>query len=196
MKKFLVIAIVVAVIAGCVATPVLAGKHGSAGKSNVAHLYLYEKYCASDWSIVPGGAWGKLKHNLSGPTFDFVFNGHGLVPGTDYSLIYYADPWPGNHPGALIASGTADADGNLHLAGSPDLNTDLPNPADANYGLTDCGDVNTPGNPPLPFPCNGAKIWLVPTTDYNASTNSMVAWNCTEYLYENLLIRYDDTDVP
>ena len=179
MKKFIMIAIVVTVLASLIATPVLAkGKDGQSGKSNVGHLYLYEKTGDPDWDIVPDGAWGKMKYNLSGPTFDFVFNGHRLEAGTAYSLIYYADGWPGNHPGALIASGTSNADGDIHLKESMELDMDLPDPTDTNY-LT-----------------YGAKVWLVPSSDYNATTNSMTAWNPANYLFEYNGITYDDTDIP
>lgn len=104
-----------------------------------------------------------------------MFNGHRLQPDTAYSLIYYADPWPGNNPGAVVASGVSSADGNMHLSGSTDLGTDLPDAADAN-------DL-------------GAKIWLVLSSDYNASLTKMVGWQPTEYLFEHNLIQYDDTDL-
>ncbi|NYT00506.1 MAG: hypothetical protein GKB99_02105 [Methanocellales archaeon] len=154
----------VALVSTTMAAP---GQHG---KSNQANLYLYEKN-PIDWSIVADGAWGKLRHELIGPTFEFDFNGKGLEPNTEYSLIYYGDPWPGNNPGALIGSGTSNNGGNIHLAGSVDLGMNLPGP----------GDSNT----------DGAKIWLVLSSDYDASTNSMTAWNPTEYLYENNLITYE-----
>lgn len=186
MKKLVLLAaLFVVVVASLVAAlPVMAAKidnpannrSGGVGNSNVAFLYLYEKDPAN-WSIVPDGAWGKLKFNLAGPTFDYVFNGHKLMAGTDYSLIYYADPWPGNHPGALIASGAADAGGNIHLASSVDLDTNLPNAADANYPT-------------------GAKIWLVLSSDYDATTHGMTAWNPTKYLFEHNLITYTDTNLP
>jgi len=54
---------------------------------------------------------------------------------------------------------------------------DLPDPADCNAGL-------------------GAKIWLVPSSDYNAGTCSMTDYNEANYLFETHLIWYDDTDVP
>ena len=100
MKKVLVALTVLCLLAvsGSVA---MAGKTGPAGKSNTAHLYLYEKDPAT-WEIVDGGAWGKMKYNLSGPEFEYVFNGHGLEAGEDYTLIYYPDPWPG---GGLICLG-------------------------------------------------------------------------------------------
>jgi len=162
-------------LVSALAMPVLAkGPSGPAGKSNVAHLYLYQKV-PGIWEIVEGGAWGKLKYNLAGSEFNFVFNGHGLKPNTEYSLIYYADPWPGNHPGALIASGKSNDEGNLHLKGSVDLGMDLP----------DLDDANT-----------GAKIWLVLSSDYDEANHKMIGWNPAEYLFEDKLISYDDTDAP
>lgn len=161
------------------------GPTGKAGKSSVAHLYLVQK--DSNWDVIDG-AWGKLKYNVEGSTFDYVFNGHGLDPEKDYSLIYYADPWPGNNTGALIANGTPNEGGNLHLMGSAIIG-DLPNPADANYldvdGIDNTGDEG-----------EGAKIWLVPSSDYDAENSKMVDWNPTDYLFEYNLIKYDDTDAP
>jgi len=176
------------------------GKSGQAGKSNIAHLYLYQKDAEGDWSVVEGGAWGKMKYNLSGLTFDFVFNGHRLEPNTDYSLIYYADPWPGvnGDAGVLIASGTSDEEGNIHLEGPVDLDMDLPHPDDANYESPG-GDPGTPGEAPKPFPFGGAKIWLVLSDDYNngdPATGPMTDWRPEEYLFEAQLINYDDTDWP
>ena len=146
--------------------------NGPAGNSNVGHLHLYEKD-PDTWEIVEGGAWGKMIYSLSGPEFAFVFNGHELAPNTGYSLIYYADGWPGNNPGALIASGSTCEYGNINLVDSLDLGMDLPDPADANY----------PG---------GAKIWLVLSDDY--AEPQMIGWRPTEYLFENNLISFVDTD--
>lgn len=64
------------------------GKNGQAGKSNVAHLYFYEKTGDPDWEIVEDGVWDKMKYNLTGPEFDFVFNGHGLETGSTYTSIF------------------------------------------------------------------------------------------------------------
>ncbi|MDO8498240.1 MAG: hypothetical protein Q7S44_00395 [bacterium] len=158
------------------------GPNGPAGQSNKAHLYLYEK--DSSWNIVNGGAWGKMTYNQSGSTFDYVFNGHELQPNTGYSLIYYADPWPGDNPGALIVSGTSNGGGNIHLAGSVDLTIDLPSLPDQN-AVDPCEGGASP--------CPGAKIWLVPSSDYDATTNSMTAWNPENYLFENNSILYEDT---
>jgi hypothetical protein len=157
-------------------------------------LYLYEKDPdgvddipdnGDDWSIVNDGASGKLKYNLSGETFDFDFIGKGLEANTSFTLIYYADPWPGDNPGAWIASGNSNDNGIIKLNGPVDLNTDLPNPDDDNY----VSPVNGQDPP-------GAKIWLVLSADYNnnlAETGPMTGWNPTEYLFEGNTITYDDT---
>ncbi len=185
MKRFLrlasvLLASVLAVLGSLQAGAALAaGPDGPSGKSNIQHLYLYEKNPA-DWSVVPGGAWGKLTANLAGPTFDFVFNGHGLNPGGNYTLIYYPDktgnPWPRTDIECL-AAGVANGGGNINLAASVELNTDLPKPSPV--------DINT-----------GAKIWLVESSAVNCTTKTMSGWNPTEYLFENNLISYDDTQVP
>ena len=171
MKKILIVAMVTVLLVGLVASPVLAaGKTGQAGKSNIGHLYLYEKD-PDTWQIVDDGAWGKMKYNLSGATFDFVFNGHGLEVGSDYTLIYYADPWPGTG-GFDLGTGMVNEYGDVHIKGS--VNTgDLPVEADDN---------------------DGAKIWLVLSSDYDSDNDKMVGWNPTEYLFEYDLIIFDDMD--
>jgi len=50
MKKYIILVLIVLLI-GALTVGVLAGKTGQAGKSNVAHLYLYEKDPVT-WEIV------------------------------------------------------------------------------------------------------------------------------------------------
>ena len=166
-KTIALLVIAAVVVSVAVVGMAVAKKDGQAGNSNVAHLYLYEKN--ETWEIVDGGAWGKMKFNLEGPEFDFVFNGHELEPNTDYTLIYYANPWPGTG-GCDIASGTSNKGGNIHLADSVDIGT-IPVDADEN---------------------EGAKIWLVLADDYDG--DKMTDWDQSEYLFENNLITYEDTD--
>ena len=125
------------------------------GKSSVKHLYLYEK--DSSWNVVPGGAWGKMRFDDD----SFVFNGHGLEAGYDYTLIYYPDPWPGTGCMAL-GYGTAGTYGNVHIMEAFDF-TSLP---------------------------DNSKIWLVLDSDENCDgdTGKMTGWNPTEYLFEYDLI--------
>jgi len=172
MKRTLILAIVLAVsLTAFAGVAAAGGPNGQAGKSHIGHLYLYEKD-PGDWSIIDDGAWGKLSYRTAGPKFKFVFNGHGLEPATDYTLIYYPDPWPGT--GAIcLGSGAADEDGNVHIAGRPDLGISLPIDADEN---------------------SGAKIWLVLAADVDCGV-SMIGWNPTSYLFEDALITYTDTDI-
>lgn len=124
------------------------------------------------------GTYGVLEFNKSGATFDYKLEAYGLVASTEYSLIYYADGWPGNHPGALIGTHTTDASGKISsVSGTNNINTDIPNIADANYSL------------------GGGKIWLIPSSAYNSGTNSVTVWPFTDkWLFESNLIKYDDTD--
>ena len=174
------------------------GPSGPAGKSKIGHLYLYEKVeppqpypPGTPWEIVEDGAWGKMKYNLRGPTFQFVFNGHQLVPGEDYTLIYYPDPWPGN--GLIcLGSGIANDGGNVHIMGSVEtgdlpMKDDYNNPDNSKH--QDCITNST---------CiEGAKIWLVLSDDVECNETDTVAshmkgWNPMEYLFEDVGIFYDE----
>ena len=170
MYKKLTIVTVIAVVISFLVVPVIAkGPSSPAGKSNVGHLYLYEKNV--DWEIVEGGAWGKMKYNLSGSTFDFVFNGHDLAIGQEYTLIYYPDPWPGT--GLIcLGSGTVNEDGDIHIKESVDTG-DLPMDADEN---------------------DGAKIWLVLSDDVDCEVQEMSGWSPMTYLFEYDLITFDADD--
>ncbi len=179
MKK-LALLFVVAFIVGFVAAPAMA-----AGNSNIDHLYLNEKD-PNTWEVVEEGAWGKMKYNLAGPTFDFVFNGHGLEPDEDYQLIYYPDktllpsniePWPREDIMCLGSAALANEWGDVYIEAS--VNTgNLPNPDDPVF------DINT-----------GAKIWLVLSGDVDCGDDpQMFGWNPTEYLFESNLITFVETD--
>jgi len=114
---------------------------------------------------------GTLTYNTSGDTFNYGFSGTGLQATTNYSLIYYADPWPGNNPGKLIDTMTTDSLGAVSKAANVELGMDLPTSPDTN------------------FPA-GAKIQLVPSIDYDGT--KLTAWNPTQYLFEMNLIQYDN----
>lgn len=156
-------------------------------KSEAGHIYLYQKD-PSSWTIVEGGAWGKLNYKRKGDAFEFVFNGHKLKPNTDYKLIYYADPWPGkglngdDSCGGCLAEGTSNNGGNIHLAGT--YYGCLPHEEDWNH-KSHVGQNKPPGHN-VDCMC-GAKIWLVLADDYSDNPG-MEAWNPDEYLFENSVI--------
>lgn len=140
-------------------------------------LVLENKTGDPDWQIIDDTLSGTLTYNMTGPTFDYSFSGRAPLKNTNYCLIYYADPWAGNNPGALIGCGSTGAtDRNISFNGSVDLGMDLPTSSDQN-------------DP------EGAKIWLVPSADYDSGANKMTAWNPGNYLFETGLITYDDTDL-
>jgi len=178
MCKKVVMLGVIALAVGLMVLPAKSdGPSGPSGNSNIGHLYLYEKLPGT-WEIVEGGAWGKMKYILSGDAFVFVFNGHGLEPGTDYKLIYYPDPWPGD--GLLcLGSASADPEGNVHIKGATNT-VSLP--------IDDLIDENYP---------DGAKIWLVLSDDVGPNPVApnqlhLLAWNPTEYVFEAAMITFND----
>ena len=68
-------------------------------------LYLFEK--DENLDFVRGEAWGKL--NLK----NGIFNGHGLEPNMEYSLVVDPD-WSFNT--AILSSGATGKNGNIHLS--------------------------------------------------------------------------------
>ncbi|MEE8582656.1 MAG: hypothetical protein V3S61_02135, partial [Dehalococcoidales bacterium] len=143
----------------------LKGYIGQAGNSNNAFMELWEKD-SETWDINPDGAWGKLKYSLTGTTFDFHFNGHGLEPLTEYALIYYPDPWPGADL-IIFDTATTNDGGNITIKGSYEIPY-LPTNEDEN---------------------DGAKIWLVLSGD--VGDGEMAGWNPGEYLFEYDLIAFN-----
>jgi len=138
-----------------------------------------------------------LTYELAAPTFNYEFEATGLTAGEEYSLIYYADKqdrftnWGGDNPGALIATFKADEHGNIpKQTGSINLKMNLPAPGDWN-GSAEANYCVAPDNYDL---CRGAKIWLVPSTEYDSSTKKVKWTNPGSYLFETDLITYDDTD--
>ena len=141
-------------------------------KSNIGHLYLFEKN-PETWDIAEKGAWGKLKYTLSGSEFGFAFNGHRLEPEVWYSLIYYPDPWPGEGL-YILGESAADEYGNIRISGLENTG-DMPSELDENWP-------------------DGAKIWLVLSEDVDGRMQSMIGWAPTEYLFEYDLLNFDDID--
>ena len=173
MKKKLLIILLTSILILGLLVNIAAAKPSNKthGKSKFAHLYLFEKDPVT-WDIINGGAWGKMKYLKTGSEFDFNFNGHKLLPNSEYSLIYYPDPWPGSGL-IVLGEGLSDLYGDLKIKGSVVI-SDLPLEH----------DYNSP---------SGAKIWLVLTSDVNSRMRCMSGWNPNYYLFENNLITFDST---
>lgn len=152
------------------------------GEQLTGSLVLENKTGAPDWQIVdePNNIKATLTYNMTSQTFDYSLTGKAPLKNTDYCLIYYADPWPGNN-GALIGCGkTAETNRTISFSGSFEFE-DLPISS----------DQNSP---------EGAKIWLVTADDYSEITTPgqqghMIGWDPDDYLFETGLITYDDIDL-
>ncbi len=114
---------------------------------------------------------------------DFVYDLHakGLANTTPYTLIYYADGWPGNNPGALIGEHTTSATGTIDVDNVvKNLGMDLPTLPDGNFAV-------------------GAKIWLIPSSAYDSVSHSVTTWppDFNTWLFEgNVYIHYTDMNKP
>jgi spore coat-associated protein N len=140
--------------------------HNSPGGPNPIVLFLENKTGEPDWNPIPDDMFGWLKFDPSASTFDYRLRAYGLQTGLDYSLIYYPEPQTTwPWPVTVIASGTADASGKVSLDGSYDFGMDL----------------------------NQVKFWLVLSSDIVSS--AMSGWNPDSYLFETIVVNYDDTDV-
>ena len=148
--------------------------------------YLYSKD-PDTWDVIgyPTGGAAMLKYLPEGTEFHFMLTAVGLTPGQNYSLIYYPDPWPGNGLiclGSGTACSQASCEGKLHMQTA--------NPSAGNYVTPmDTGDLPSGGDANA-----GAKIWLVRSEDVDCSAQQMTDWNPLNYLFENCLIYFADTD--
>ena len=89
---------------------------------------------STTWELLNDGREATVTFEILDDTFNYDMKAKGLVPTTDYSLIYYADPWAGNHDGALLGTFTTDTTGIYSVSGvSINLDRNMPNVNDANY---------------------------------------------------------------
>jgi len=142
---------------------------GGVGPLPVARTLHMENKDPTTWAVISDDISGDLTYDTG--TGAFTFTGKAKSASTGYSLIYYADPWPGNGKiglaGALLGSATSAGDRTITISGT--LPSPIPHSDDKNYPV-------------------GGKIWLVLTSDYDGA--KMTAWTPTEYLFEMHLITY------
>jgi hypothetical protein len=178
MKKtnFVFLALLVMLVCAVGTVQAIPLKHWKWGDN----INLIQKNPA-DWTKVKGGASGDF---WVGPFEQkFTFSAKGLVPNTEYTLLSYAEPYPGTGS-KVIGTTTSNNKGVVKIkgpfsnAGSVVYNVYAPN-AEGDYKNT-----------------VGAKIWLVKTADLSITggTASFIAWNPTTYLFEMSLVDYPDLD--
>ena len=160
------------------------GLQGIPGEDGEARAFLFLAKKDNDWDIVPGGMWACISYVPFGNEFRFSINAYGLET-CEYSLIYYADPWPGSAPGKLID--TFDSDGSIEEQDiSIELDMSLPCSPDENIS----GDYS--GAPDYYAHARGAKLWLVPSECYGEP--DVTTWTPARFLFEMDLITYVDTN--
>ena len=116
------------------------------------------------WTQINPGTFGSLMYQ----TDKFVFNGHGLTPKTDYTLINFIDPWGTGY--TTLGNAITDKNGNILIKGEATTLTKYIYASDADGDYQDI---------------TGAKIWLVPTTDL---FGGVLAWDPGNFLFETSLI--------
>ena len=191
MKKLLILAILVLTLA--IPISAMADSGGGDGGQSVVGTLILDNKDGSTWQRIADGKYGIFTYNSSGNTLDWTLAvaGLGATP-TAYSLIYFADPYAGNNPGALIWSGTSTVAGRIDVAlTNTNLGIDLPSAPDSNMVVSHAGAPDFYTHP------YGAKIWLLPSAYYDAGLKKLLAWNSTvvsSILFETDLITYVDTD--
>jgi hypothetical protein len=156
----------------------LQGPDGQSGASHVAH---------TDFGLVDpttgdpvAGATATMMYFWYGSTFDYVLNAHGLAAGSQWTLTYQPEPAPS--AGVVCLGGaTANGGGQLHLASSIELNSNLP------PGLDPTGDPAT--QPP------DALLALVPSADVDCAAGANTVFEPALSLWSNPRVRYVDTDL-
>ena len=145
---------------------------------------------------------GTLTYTTAGPEFGWKFRGDGFVPIDHYYvLIYYPDLWPGQDLICLNPEGArANRGGKLRMSGTEDLG-DL---SDAKMWIVrrawvDCTGQEWGWNPTLtPRLTNDADYRDGWPDGPDATFALGYPYNggfAYDWLFENALITYDDTDV-
>ncbi len=123
------------------------------------------------------GYLAEMRYAPAGKEFNYRIKGTVPVADVDYQLVYYKDMAPDWGNVECIGAPTTAIGNDIAFSECVELGKSLPEPDDDNY----------PG---------GAKIWIVPTDRVNCGTGSLKdgSWHPEEYLMEQLLILYVDTD--
>ena len=151
--------------------------------------------CTKDsttWQCIPG-ATAVLTFDQSGAVNSWHLTTHGLPSlqtSTDWALIYYPDQatrftnWNGAG-GIVLVTWAGDANGPVNPPA-----VDLPIAADWN-AISPANYCNKANGFDSYAHCNGAKIWIVPTSDLTSSNSlPLLNWNPTKWLFETDLIEY------
>jgi hypothetical protein len=155
------------------------GPQGQSGASHIAHTD-FGMVDPATGNPVASPSSATMMYSWYGSTFDYVLNAHQLPAGTQWTLTYQPDQ---SSSDAVICLGdaTVNGGGQLHLANSIELNSNLP-PA-----LDPTGDPTQ--QPP------DAMLALVLSADVDCTAGTMTNSEPGMYLWSSPLVRYVDTDL-
>lgn len=155
------------------------GPAGQSGASHVAHTD-FTRIDPTTGDPVASDASATMMYFWYGSTFDYVLNAHGLAAGGQWTLAYQPEPLPS--PGVLcLGSATVNGGGQLHLANSLELNSNLP------------PDFDPTGDPAAQPP--DALLALVPSADVDCENAMNTTFEPDAALWTNPRVRYVDTDL-
>jgi hypothetical protein len=157
----------------------LQGPEGQAGASHVAHTG-FGMIDPETGEPVASPSSAKMMYFWNGSTFDFVLNAHQLPAGSEWTLTYQPEPLPSS---GVICLGSATVNGGsqLHLAGSVELDSNLP------------PDLDPTADPATQPP--DALLALVLSADVDCEGGTMTNFEPDMYLWTNPRVRYIDTDL-
>ena len=123
-------------------------------------------------------------------TYNFtIVEPSNMSANTSYSLVFYSrtnvgtwnpDTVWNNQNTSLIISGITDGSGDLVLTGTFDFSLH----GQGLENINDSKDYNGL--------VRGAKVWLVPSADYNSTQSKITSWNPTNFLFETELVSCTD----
>jgi hypothetical protein len=157
----------------------LQGPDGQSGSSHVAHTNFGLMDITTGASVASNES-ATMMYFWFGSTFDYVLNAHQLPAGSQWTLTYQPEPLPSS--GVMcLGNATVNGGGQLHLANSLELTSNLP-PA-----LDPTADPST--QPP------DALLALVPSADVDCTGGTMTNFEPNAYLWSNPRVRFIDTDL-
>ncbi len=157
----------------------LQGPDGQSGASHVAHTN-FGMMDVTTGNSVPSNESATMMYFWYGSTFDYVINAHQLPAGSQWTLTYQPEPLPSS--GVMcLGNATVNGGGQLHLANSLELNSNLPTALDPT--------ADPSAQPP------DALLALVPAADVDCGGGAMTNFEPNVYLWSNPRVRYIDTDL-
>lgn len=127
------------------------------------------------WDVTVGGDFGLVMYTPTGYNLTMVFTGKVNDSDTNYALVYYKD-----QPDRFINWGWVEILGEGVSNGAGYLQITVDKPLGHNIPIKE--DINN---------LTGGKIWVVPRAHINETGDQMIQWSESEYLYEDVLIKYE-----